>query len=90
MPTNRVPMRKVKRILELHFVANLSVRAIARSVGVGRSSVSRILERARVVNVTWPLPDAMRDAKLEALLYPITACLTSDSYQQKNTCKMQA
>ena len=53
MPTNRVPMRKVKRILELHFVANLSVRAIARSVGVGRSSVSRILERARVVNVTW-------------------------------------
>lgn len=73
MPTNRVPMRKVKRILELHFVANLSVRAIARSVGVGRSSVSRILERARVVNVTWPPPDTMTDAKLEALLYPVTA-----------------
>ena len=42
MPNNRVPMRKVKRILELSFVASLSVRAIARSVGVGRSSVSQI------------------------------------------------
>ena len=73
MPTKRVPMKKVKRILELHFVANLSVRAIARSVGVSRSSVSRILERVRVTKVTWPLPAAVTDAKLEALLYPVTA-----------------
>ena len=72
MPTKRVLMRKVKRISELHFVANPSVRAIARSVGVDRSSVSRILERAGVTKMTWPLPDAMTDAKLEALLYPVT------------------
>ena len=37
MPTRRVLMRKVKRILELHFVSNMSVRAITRSIGVGRS-----------------------------------------------------
>ena len=73
MPTKRVPMRKVKRILEIHFVANLSVRATARSVGVGRSSVFRIPERARVTKVTWPLVDTMMDAKLEALLDPVTA-----------------
>ena len=73
MPTKRVQMEKVKRILELHFVANHSVGTIARSVGVSRSSVSRILERARVTKVTWPLPAAVTDAKLEALLYPVTA-----------------
>ena len=73
MPTKRVPMKKVERILELHFVANHPVRVIARSVGVSRSFVSRILERARGTKVTWPLPTAVTDAKLEALLYPVTA-----------------
>lgn len=63
-------MRKVKRILELHYVANMSNRAISR--GVGRESVSRLLERATVANLSWPLPEGMTDAELEAVLYPAT------------------
>ena len=71
MPANRIPMRMIKRILELHFAANLSVRAIARGVGIGRSSVSRILDRAKVAKLTWPLPEGMNDVDLEQILYPI-------------------
>ncbi len=66
-------MRKIKRILELRFMFKLSKRAIARNVGVGRGSVSRILERATVANLTWPSPDGMTDAELEAILYPSAA-----------------
>ena len=45
-------MRKIKRMLELRFAFKLPDRAIARNVGVDRGSVSRILERATVVNLT--------------------------------------
>ena len=61
-------MRKIKRILELRFAFKLSHRVIGRNVVIGRRSVSRILERATVANLTWPLPDGMTDAKLEAIL----------------------
>ena len=54
MPAKRVQMRKIKRILELHYVARLSKRAISRSVGVGSGSVSRLLERATVAELSWP------------------------------------
>ena len=63
-------MRKIKRILELRFAFKLSNRAIARNVGVGRSSVSRILGHATATNLTWPLPEEMTDAELEAIFYP--------------------
>ena len=72
MPAKRVLTRKIKRILELHHTANLSNRAISRSVGVGRASVSRLLERAKVANLSWPLPEEMTDAELEAVFYPAT------------------
>ncbi len=66
-------MRKIKHILKLRFVSKLSKRAIARHVGVGRGSVSRILERATVANLTWPLPEKMTDVELEKILYPGSA-----------------
>ncbi len=47
--------------------------AIARNVGVGRGSVSWILECSTVANLTWLLHDGMTDAELGAILYPSTA-----------------
>ena len=73
MPAKRLLMRKIRHILELRFAAKLSKRAIARSLGIGRSSVSRVLERAVMAQLTWPLPDDMTDAKLAAIIYPNTA-----------------
>lgn len=52
MPAKRLSMKHVKHILELHFEERLSIRAIARGVGLGRSSVGRILDRAKVANVS--------------------------------------
>ena len=69
-------MRNLKQILELHFTANLSVRAIARRLGIGRSSVSRILDRAKVARLTWPLPEGMSEADLERILYPVSGSPT--------------
>ena len=65
-------MRKIKRVLELHCGANLSNRAIARSGGVSRASVSRLLEWAAVAKQTWPLPEQMTGSAQEATLYPTT------------------
>ena len=70
MPNQRISMNQIQRILELHFVHKLSVRAIARQVGVGRSTVSRLLERARTLNLSWPLPEQMTDPQLQECLYP--------------------
>ena len=70
MPANRLSMKHVKHILELHFEEGLSIRAIARGVGIGCSSVGRILDRAKVANVRWPLPEGTSDADLERILYP--------------------
>lgn len=62
-------MRKIKEVLRLHNEANLSERAIARSVGLSRDTVSRIITRAIERGLSWPLPD-MDDANLESLLFP--------------------
>ena len=73
MPTKRILVKTTKRILGLRFGFKLSIRAIARHVGIGRSSVSRILECATVANLTWPLPEGMTDLKLETIFYPGSA-----------------
>ena len=70
MPARRLWMRKIKRILELRFGADLSIRMIAFNVGVGRSSVARVLKRAATAQLTWPLPKDMTDTMLEAIIYP--------------------
>lgn len=89
MPAKRVFMKKIKRILELRFAFKLSHRAIGRDVGIGRGSVSRILERATVANLTWPLPDGMTDAELEAILYPSTVRSASAQRAVPNWSEVQ-
>ena len=63
-------MRKIREVLRLKFAAGLSDRQIATSVGSARSTVQECLRRAAAANVTWPVPDSLDDAQLEALLYP--------------------
>ncbi len=70
MPLPRLFMRTLFRILELHFVEKFSIRAIARTVGCSRSSVARILERAKIAKLSWPLPEGMTDSDVERILYP--------------------
>ena len=63
-------MRKIQDILRLSYEANLSMRAVARSLSMSRDAVSETLARAKLGGVTWPLPDGLDESGLEALLYP--------------------
>src|SRR5438105_10887770 len=69
MPAERAPMRKIREALRLKHTLGLSERLIAVSVGVSRSTVAEYLRRARVVSITWPVPEGMDDAELERRLF---------------------
>jgi transposase len=70
MPSERLPMRKIREVLRLRFASELSQRAIARSLGLSQGAVCEYLDRARRAGAVWPLPDALDDERLEALLFP--------------------
>jgi len=62
-------MRQIKDILRLQWSQGLSMRSIARSLGVGYGSVQEVLHRATAAGLRWPLPAELDDAALEQLLY---------------------
>ena len=64
----RLPMRKIRDALRLR-ANGLSMREIAASLGVGQSTLSDYLKRAARAGLVWPLPEALTDAALEAMLF---------------------
>ena len=65
----RLPMRKIREALRLE-ASGLSTRAMASSLGVGRTTLREYLGRARGARLSWPLPDDLSDSALEELLFP--------------------
>jgi len=65
----RLAMRQIKDILRLHWSQRLSIRSIARSLGVGYGSVHDVLQRAAAAGLCWPLPVALDDEALAQQLY---------------------
>jgi transposase len=63
-------MRKIREVLRLRFAQGLSQRAVGRSLGLSLGAVNGALSRARTAGLSWPLPETIDDAQLEALLYP--------------------
>jgi len=70
MPGERLSMRKIREVIRLRFAQGLSQRAVGRSLGLSIGAVNGYLSRARMAGLTWPLPENLDDAQLEALLYP--------------------
>jgi hypothetical protein len=62
-------MRKVKEVLRLRFELGFGQRQIARSCGMGLSTVHEYLERAVAAGVGWPLPEGLGEEALEAKLF---------------------
>ena len=62
-------MRRVREILRLKHECGASDRAIARCVGVARSTVAMTIERVCAAGLDWPLPATLSDRVLEAMLY---------------------
>ena len=69
MPAKRVSMRRIREILRLKHACGATDRAIARSVGVARSTIALYLERAAAAGLTWPLPETVTDPAIEAMLF---------------------
>lgn len=66
----RICMRKIREAFRLKFEFKHSNVTIARTLGIGETTVEEYLTRARRNHVIWPLPDDMDDQQLENALYP--------------------
>lgn len=73
MPRPRVAMRKIRDVLRLTYGEGLSRRQVSRSTGIPVTTLADHLARSRAAGLSWPLPDGMDDAALEAKLFPPTA-----------------
>ncbi len=62
-------MRKIKEVLRLRLELGLGQRQIARSCGIGVSTVHDYLERATAAGIGWPLPAGLGEEELEAKLF---------------------
>jgi transposase len=78
MPGERLSMRKIRELLRLRWEQHLPQRVIGNSLRLSQGSVSEYLNRARRAGLAWPLPDALDDARLEALLFPPQPYVPSD------------
>jgi transposase len=71
-------MRKIKEILRLKFEACQGQRQIARSCGVGKTSVAECLARFSRSGLSWPQAGQLDEAVLEHKLYPPAPVLGGD------------
>jgi len=71
MAWERLSMRKLSEVLRLSLEQKLSVRRIARSCCLARSTVADYLGRSRAAGLGWPLAEGMDEERLEALLFPV-------------------
>ena len=72
MAQKRLSMRKIRDVLRLKYGLGRSNREIAAILRISHSTVGSYVRRAREAGVSWPLPDDLDDAALEAALYPPT------------------
>ena len=70
-------MRKIHLVLRLFFQAQLSIRAIARSIQASPATVGGYIRRAKAAGLTWPLPDELDERTLEARLFPASTARQS-------------
>jgi transposase-like protein len=68
MPAERTTMRQVREVLRLKFVGGVPTREIARRIGVAPSTVHTTIRRLQAAGLSWPLPEELTDAALEARL----------------------
>ena len=88
MPTERLPMRKVREVLRLKHACGASERLIAQSLGIGRTTVGEYLRRAAVVGITWPVE--LDDGELERLLFTPAGFYEGPTRPQPDWSRMHA
>ena len=81
MPAKRITMRKIRDVMRLRYSGGLSVRQISRSTKISVGSIQKLLTTAKALELTWPLPDDMKDNQLARLFYPEADIRVSDRFQ---------
>lgn len=74
-------MRKIKDVLRLRLSAGLSVRQISSSTKISVGGIQNLLNKAKVLGLSWPLPDELDDSQLAGLFYPRADTQISRRYQ---------
>jgi hypothetical protein len=72
MPRKRLSMRNIREILRLKHSHDRSIREISNSCGIGRSTVSDYLHRAKAAGLGWPLPEELSDTALGTTIIPLS------------------
>lgn len=62
-------MTKYREILRLHSLG-ISQRNITASCHCSRTTVNKVLKRAKELNIKWPLPDSVTDGELNKKFFP--------------------
>ena len=70
-------MRRVREVLRLRHALGMSDRSIAQSLAIGKTTVGEYVCRAKVIGITWPVPQEIDDAELERRLF------TAPSFEEK-------
>ena len=71
MAHKRLSMRKIREVLRLYLVAQMTLRAIARSVRSSPSTVGEYVRRAEAAGLhEWAAVEALDEVALERRLYP--------------------
>jgi transposase len=65
----RLSMRKIKEVLRLYYDQGLSQNAIAGACRIARATVQDYLRRFQTAQLSWPLPEDMGEAELNAHLF---------------------
>jgi len=81
MAKRRLSVRKIKEVLRLHYEKGFSTRQIAKSLGIGRSTVQDYLDRAQRAGLNWSLAAELDETSLEHQLYPPVPCVAQEKRQ---------
>jgi addiction module HigA family antidote len=63
-------MKRIIEVLRLKHAAKLSHYKIARACGLSKGVVGKYVSATQALGLTWPLPEGVDEARLEALLFP--------------------
>ena len=75
----RLSMRKIKEVLRLYYDQSLSRNAIAGACRIARATVQDYIRRFQASDLSWPLPEDMGEAELNAHLFKRPVELSSKS-----------
>lgn len=78
MPTERLPMTRIKEILRLRWQQRRSVRETASGVGCSVGVVSKVVSRASLAGLTFEAVQDMGEETLEERLYGRPAAPSDD------------